>query len=61
MKIGGDIMDYKEMWEELKDEITADLEYHKSGVMQSISESIQGEIKCKELLNKMKKIEEKHQ
>lgn len=54
-------MDYKEMWEELKNEITADLEYHKSGVMQSMSESIQGEIKCKELLNKMKKIEEKHQ
>lgn len=54
-------MDYKEMWETLRKEIEKDLEYHKSGVMQSMSESIQGEIKCKEFLDKMKKIEEKQQ
>ena len=52
-------MDYKIMWEELKKQINEDLEYHKSGAMQSISESIQGEIKCKEILNMMKKIEER--
>ena len=50
-------MDYKAMWEDLKKEINKDLEYHKRGAMQSISESTQGEIKCKEFLDKMKRIE----
>lgn len=50
-------MDYKEMWETLRKEIEKDLEYHKSGVMQSMSESIQGEIKCEEFLAKMDRIE----
>lgn len=50
-------MDYKEMWETLRKEIEKDLEYHKSGVMQSMSESIQGEIKCEEFLAKMNRIE----
>lgn len=54
-------MDYKTMWEELKKEINADLEYHKSGDMQSINESVQGEIKCREFIEKMEKIEEKYQ
>lgn len=52
-------MDYKTMWEELRKEINKDLEYHKSGIMQSISESTQGEIKCKEFLEKMIRIEKK--
>ena len=50
-------MGYKEMWETLRKEIEKDLEYHKSGVMQSMSESIQGEIKCEEFLAKMNRIE----
>ena len=49
-------MDYKEMWETLRKEIEEDLEYHKSGVMQSVNESIQGEIKCEEFLAKMDRI-----
>ena len=52
-------MDYKTMWEELRKEINKDLEYHKSGIMQSINESTQGEIKCKEYLEKMIRIEKK--
>ena len=54
-------MDYKKMWENLKKEIVEDLEYHKRGDMQSISESIQGEIKCNQFLDKMRKIEKRQQ
>ena len=50
-------MNYKKMWETLRKEIEKDLEYHKSGVMQSMSKSIQGEIKCEEFLAKMNRIE----
>lgn len=54
-------IDYKSMWLELKEQTNKDLECHKSGVMQSVSESIQGEIKCKEFIAKMEKIEEEYQ
>ena len=50
-------MDYKEMWEKLKKEIACQLELHKSGVMQSMAESIHGEAKCKEILTLMSQIE----
>ncbi len=51
-------MDYQKMWEELKRKIEKDAEYHKSGVMQSMTESLQGEEKCKEILTLMAQIEE---
>lgn len=51
-------MDYQEMWARLKQQLISDAEYHKSGVMQSMSESIHGEAKCKEILELMLKIEE---
>lgn len=51
-------MDYQEMWAKLKQKLISDAEYHKSGVMQSISESIHGESKCKEILEFMTQIEE---
>lgn len=51
-------MDYQEMWEKLKQKLISDVEYHKSGEMQSIAESIHGESKCKEILQYMTQIEE---
>lgn len=51
-------MDYQEMWAKLKQQVTSDLEFHKSGAMQSIAESIHGESKCREILNLMTRIEE---
>lgn len=53
-------MNYEAMWNELKAKIESDLKYHRSGIMQSIGESINGEAKCKEVLNYMKQIEEQH-
>lgn len=53
-------MNYKAMWEELKAKINADIQFHKDGTMQSISESVHGEAKCKEFLGYMEKIEEAH-
>lgn len=53
-------MDYESMWNELKAEIKTDLRYYRSGSMQSISESVQGEIKCMEILSYMENIEEKY-
>ena len=53
-------MNYETMWNELKAKIESDLRYHQSGIMQSIGEAIEGEIKCKEMLNYMKKIEEQY-
>lgn len=54
-------MDYKNMWEELRAKIEKDLEYHKSGIMQSIGESCHGQLKCEEVLRYMKEIEDKQQ
>ena len=53
-------MNHEKMWEELKTQIKNDLEYHKSGVMQSLSESINGEIKCEQFLRYMDEIERKN-
>lgn len=46
------------MWKKLKEQIQGDLEFHKSGIMQSMSESVVGEAKCEEILKYMEKIEE---
>ncbi|MBQ9313643.1 MAG: hypothetical protein IJ220_01380 [Clostridia bacterium] len=51
-------MDYQKMWEQLKDEIRTDLKFHSSGVMQSMSEAIEGEAKCTQILKYMSDIEE---
>ena len=53
-------MDYKSMWNELKTKIEEDLKYHQSGIMQSIGESVHGVSKCEEVLNYIKKIEERY-
>lgn len=47
----------KDMWSALRKEIERELEYHKSGVMQSMNESMHGENKCKEFLEIMDRIE----
>ena len=52
-------MDYQKMWKNLKEKINSDLEYHKLGEMQSMSESINGANKCQEILAYMTEIEEK--
>lgn len=58
-------MNYEAMWNELKNKIESDLKYHQnktmsSATMQSVSESIECEIKYREMLNYMKKIEEQY-
>lgn len=50
-------MDYKKMWNELKDQIVHDLQFHQSGAGQSIGESVYGQAKCTEVLEYMAKIE----
>lgn len=51
-------MDYEAMWNELKAKIEKDLDWHRSGIMQSIGEAVHGECMCIEFLGYMKKIEE---
>lgn len=53
-------MDYEQMWDSLKAEIEHDLEFHESGEMQSIGESIHGAEKCREILSYMMDIEEEY-
>ena len=53
-------MNYEVMWNELKTKIENDLKYHQSGIMQSIGESVHGAAKCEEVLNYIKKIEERY-
>ena len=50
-------MDYKAMWDTLKAQINKEKEYHISGEMQSIAESVEGEKKCQEFLDLMESIE----
>ena len=49
---------YFNMWNKLKEKINADLEYHKSGEMQSMVEAIHGETECENFLKYMEEIEE---
>lgn len=51
---------FESMWYKLKNDIEGLLEYHKSGIMQSMSESVQGEVKCEEFLNLMNKLEKEY-
>lgn len=50
---------YYDKWNELRKRVEADLEYHKSGEMQSMSEAVNGEAKCEEFLKYMEEIENK--
>lgn len=50
--------DYQKMWESLKKKIETNLRFHESGEFQTMTESIMGAIKCKEVLGYMKKIED---
>lgn len=50
-------MDYKRMWEKLREQIKLKLEYHMEGEMQSIAESVRGEAECEEILKMMARIE----
>ena len=52
-----DNLNYTKMWTDLKHKVTYDLKYHKSGEMQSISESVMGEVLCTKILEYMNKIE----
>lgn len=51
---------YEAMWKEFRESINADLKYHESGEMQSLSESIEGKSKCIELLERMDDMEKKY-
>ena len=50
-------MDYKAMWESLRDQLNEDLEFYKDGSQCSILESIEGEVHIKEVLRKMDTLE----
>ena len=51
-------LNYKRMWIDLKNQVSDDLKFHESGDMQSISESVMGEVLCKRILSYIDKIEE---
>ena len=51
------VFDYKKMWNELKQFIESQRDFHKSGLMQSMHESIEGEKICNLLLKKISEIE----
>ena len=53
-------MDYKAMWEELKERINNDLEYYEDGRFCSIAEQFNGISSCEEMLIRMKSLEEKY-
>ena len=53
-----DDLNYKQMWIDLKNQVSEDLKFHESGEMQSISESVMGEVLCKRILSYIDKIEE---
>lgn len=50
-------MNYKKMWNELKEQVAHDLQFHQSGEGQSTGESVYGQVKCIEVLNYMSKLE----
>ena len=51
------ILKYKHMWNALKTDVEKSLKFHKSGEMQSITESIRGEVIWDSILYKMKQLE----
>ena len=53
-------MDYKTMWEELKQKIESDLEYYEDGRMCSMMEQANGMSNCRMMLNEIEAIEKKY-
>ena len=53
-------MDYKAMWEELKEKVYKDLDFYVDGKQCSFSESINGAAKAEGMLRTMAAIESKH-
>lgn len=53
-------MDYKAMWEELKERINNDLEYYEDGRMCSMAEQFNGISNCEAMIIRMKSLEEKY-
>ncbi len=51
-------MDYQKMWENLKQQIARDVDYHRMGVMQTMEEAIYGEAINKGILAIMARMEE---
>ena len=51
---------YKALWECLRLYLSSKLDYHKSGYMQSVAESIEGTAFCTEVLDRMDELESKH-
>lgn len=51
---------FEEMWNELKKSVKDKLDYHKSGIMQSLAESIHGETECEQFIHMMEEIESKY-
>ena len=53
-------MDYKAMWEELKEKVESDLKYYEDGRMCSMAESIHGGLYSQAMLNDMNTLEKKY-
>lgn len=53
-------MDYKAMWEELKAKVEIDLKSYEHGLFYSWGQAVHGEENCKDVLNKMKELEDKY-
>lgn len=52
-----DCIDYKKMWETLKEQVKSDKEYYTEGYMCSMAESVHGEKVCEDILESMSNIE----
>lgn len=53
-------MDYKAMWEELKEKTESELAYYKDGRMCSMMEMAHGLSNCEAILKDMRALEEKY-
>ena len=53
-------MDYKAMWEELREKLNADLEFYKDGSQCSFLEAIEGEGHAEDMLRTMDTMESKY-
>ena len=53
-------MDYKAMWEELKEKVYKDLDFYVDGKQCSFAESIHGASKAEDMLHTMAAIEAKY-
>lgn len=50
-------MDYEKMWNLLKDSVEKEYNFYLDGTSCSLMESVNGEIFCKSLIEKMKELE----